>query len=215
MIAKQKGKTIQSRLPKFDPTPSGVFAYHILQAAHVEGALIGRLAVWSWIPDASKQSFTKDLDIAVSTSSLPAIIQQLHKKQANISQLPIGGINAKIEEKSINVDFIDRSDSSWGDLSALFTEAIDEAMSAERYTSVGEVELRLVSAEFLATMKLATGTSKDEIDAENLIQFAEIDISKTRTLVVKYLGSAGIGRLEELLFKLGHPESRVRKYKLS
>lgn len=215
MIARHKEKKIRSKLPKFDPDPSGKFAYKILSAANVSGVLIGRLAVWSWLPDISKHVFTKDLDIAIRRDSLPSVVKELNKTNAKVTNLSIGGVNASIEDTAINVDFIDRSDKSWGDLSSLFEDAIDEAIQEERFILVGEHELPLVSSEFLTTMKVATGNSKDEQDAENLIQYAELDVAKTRELILKYLGSAGIGKFEEILYKMGHPMSRMQKYKTS
>jgi len=215
MIARQKDKKIKSKLPKFDPDPSGKFAYKILAAANVRGVLIGRLAVWSWLPDVSTHVFTKDLDIAVRKDSLPSLLKELNKTGAKITTLSIGGVNAWIEDAAINVDFIDRSDKSWGDLSSLFEDAINEAIQEERFVLVGEHELPLVSSEFLTTMKVATGISKDEQDVENLIRYAEINVTKTRELILKYLGSSAIGRFEEILYKIGHPMSRMQKYKTS
>jgi len=41
---------VMRTLPKFDPDPSGVVAAHLLKSSATLGALIGRLAVWAWLP---------------------------------------------------------------------------------------------------------------------------------------------------------------------
>ncbi len=114
------------KLPKFDPDNSGRFAAEILEKLNKNGILIGRLAVW--LPaNSEKQAYTKDLDIAVSKSSLFEIRNYLKNRKYDIKELRIGGINVK-DDININVDFIDRSSVEWSDYSLLFEDAIKEAV---------------------------------------------------------------------------------------
>ena len=60
-------------LPTFDPNPSVRFACEVLQATRQKGALIGRIAIWAWLNNPSRQTFTKDVDIAVARSAQPTL----------------------------------------------------------------------------------------------------------------------------------------------
>lgn len=196
------------KIPVFDPNPSGEFAYRILKEAQAKGILIGRIAVWAWLPDSGEHAYTKDLDIAVSRKDLHRIRSAASDKRAKIAELPIGGINISIPDK-INVDFIERSDKS-GDLSPLFEQAIDESIKAGNAVEIGGKKLPLVSVEFLVAMKIATMEKKDEEDAERLLKFAEVDIKKLRDIVFDHLRPLGPARLENILRETGHPESRSK-----
>ncbi len=127
--------------------------------------------------------------------------------------MSIGGINVYSQEKDINVDFIDRSSDDFGDFSALFENAIDEAADAERIVAVGNEFLPLVSAEHLIAMKMVAHDSKDEQDIRNILKSVNVDIGKLRYLTEKYLGPLGKSYLEVLLSSVGHKEARSIKYK--
>lgn len=100
----------RKELPVFDPKNSGKFASEVLNTLKIDGILIGRLAVWAYLPtNSDKQAYTKDLDIAVSKASIFTIRKYLEEKSYKIRDLSIGGVNVKIDEKNVNVDFIDRS----------------------------------------------------------------------------------------------------------
>ena len=43
----------KKQLPEFNPKKSGNFAAGILEKPGIRGILIGRLAVWAWLPENS------------------------------------------------------------------------------------------------------------------------------------------------------------------
>ncbi len=199
------------RLSKFDPEPSGLFASKVLQDTNIKGVLIGRLAVWAWVEDAGRQAYTKDLDIAISQTDLPAIMAYLTNKGFDIRELSIGGLNITDERENIKIDFIHRNSAEWGDLSRLFNDAIAQAFDNRNIVCIGEVSLYLVPVEHLITMKIATAERKDEEDAKRLLEMADsTDIGQLRELMSIHLGPLGKAKLENLLREVGHPEARPR-----
>jgi len=204
-------KTGARVLPAFDPAPSGAFAASVLKDAKAPGALIGRLAVWAWLPDSSQHEFTKDLDVAIPPGHAAAIRDEIERRGVATRPLPIGGVNASDESAGIKVDFIERTSPDYGDLSGLFRAAVRAAQST---VQVGAVTLRLVPAEYLVVMKIATGEDKDERDAERLLLHAEPppDVEAVRKLVKRHLGVGSVSRLEALLNRIGHSASRKSRY---
>jgi hypothetical protein len=193
------------KLPTFDPVPSTEFGLQILKDAKARHALIGKVAMWYWLDDMADHEYTKDVDFAVFQSSIPAILQRLHATEAKVSQLFIGGVNAQVPEKGIRADFIDRSNEEWGNLQPLYAEAIEAALSGEdRFQDVP-----VTPPEYLVAMKLGAGTDKDERDCIRLLaKVLDLDVELARNLTRKYVGPAGIGRLEECLRLAGHPKAR-------
>jgi hypothetical protein len=109
------------------------------------------------------------------------------------------------------VDFIDRTDPRWGDLGALYGEAVADALRSGESVKVGSVDLPLVAPEFLVTMKVGTGEREDEADARRLLEaVADLDVERVRALVRAHLGPAGIGRFEALLREAAHPAAVTR-----
>lgn len=206
----KKEKPIRLSLPVFDPNPSVRFASEVLKETKCQGALIGRIAIWAWIKNASEQAFTKEVDIAISRAAQPALRAFLLAKGLQLRELSIGGFNAYDPKASINIDFIDRF-GEWGDLSALFQEAIEAASNAEEKVEVGEGSLLLTPTRYLIAMKLGTGERKDEEDARRLLSEAFFEVEALRQIVSKHLGAAGIGRLEAILREIGHPEARKKQ----
>lgn len=192
-------------LPTFDPVPSTEFGLQILKDAKARHALIGKVAMWYWLEDMADHEYTKDVDFAVPQSSIPAILERLHATEAKVSQLFIGGVNAQVPKKGIRTDFIDRSNEEWGNLQPLYIEAIEAASRGEdRFRDVP-----VTPPEYLVAMKLGAGTDKDERDCIRLLaKVLDIDVELTRNLTRKYVGPAGIGRLEECLRRAGHPKAR-------
>jgi len=140
------------------------------------------------------------------------IKKYFQNRNYKITELFIGGINVK-DDKDINVDFIDRSSIEWADYSALFKEAIHEAVNSKRKISVGEKDICLVSGEYLIAMKMATGEVKDENDAKILLtEVDDIDIRRLRVILSTHLGAVGRTRFEIILRDIGHKESRLLKY---
>jgi len=199
------------KLPKFDPEPSGKFAYKVLEETKVKGILIGRLAVWAWVEDPARQAYTKDLDIAISLKDQPAIVSYLTNKGFKIRELSIGGVNITDEQKNIKVDFIHRNSMEWGDLSRLFEEAIEKSFDSRNTVTIGGISLFLVPVEYLIGMKMATAEQKDEEDVKRLLEIVDsVDIGKLRDLMSTYLGPIGKAKLENILRETGHPEARPR-----
>lgn len=201
------------RLPAFNPEPSGKLVSEIFRELGVSGALIGRLAVWAWLPETEDHAFTKDLDIAVSGASLYDIRRFASGKPFKTADLPIGGINISSPEKNINVDFIDRSSDDFGNFSALFEDAVAESAASGRTVTIGDDAMPLVSAEHLIAMKMVAHTKKDEEDIARLLKRVDVDVATLRELTVRFLGPLGRSYLETLLASAGHPDARLIKYK--
>lgn len=195
-------------LPKFDPVPSAKFACEVLSDLKIDGILIGRLAVWMYLPDTSEHAYTKDFDVAVSKANRLEIAKYLTGRGYEVRELMIGGLNVRIAEKDVNVDFIDRYSEEAGNLSDLFGDAISQAHETVR---IEETELKIVSAEHLIAMKLATTEKKDEDDAKRLLKEDKTDISRLRRIIRRFLGNLGIVSLERVLREIGHKEARQRK----
>jgi len=51
MMSDKHRKKNGSELPSFDPEKSAVFATKVLSDLKIKCVLIGRLAVWYWLPD--------------------------------------------------------------------------------------------------------------------------------------------------------------------
>lgn len=201
----------QLTLPKFDPAPSAKFAHNILESVGINGILIGRLAVWTWLTDSSDHTFTKDFDLAIEKDNRLKVAKYLNDKNYKISELVIGGFNVKIPEENINVDFIDRYSEEEGDFSDLFQDAI---INTNATVNIEGLEFKVVSIEHLIAMKIATMEKKDEEDAKNLLQSEKPDIEGLRTIVQRFLGPVAKIRLEQILREIGHGSARQRrKYK--
>lgn len=211
-MSKRTGKNAKT-LPKFDPIPSAKFACEVLRELKIDGILIGRLAVWIYLPDTSDHAYTKDFDVAVSKENRLEIAKYLTRKGYEFQELMIGGFNVKIDGKNVNVDFIDRCSQEMGNLSDLFEDAVSQAHET---VCIEDTELKIVSAEHLVAMKLATTEKKDEEDAKKLLKENKTDISKLRMITRRFLGNVGIVCLERILQEIGHQEARQkRKYKNS
>lgn len=196
-------------VPTFDPGPSARFAKRALTGARAKGALIGKLAMWAWFEDPAEHEFTKDLDLAVSPEDAVKLRRWLGSRRgAQVRELSIGGV--AVREEPVRLDFIDRSNREWGNLSPLYVEALEEALESKRTARVGGVILPLVSCEHLIAMKIATGERKDERDVERLLRAAPFDVERARRIVSTHLGPAVASRLEVLLREAGHPAARRR-----
>ena len=180
IMSDKRRKTKGLELQTFDLKESAVFASRVLNDLKIKCVLIGRLAVWYWLPDPAGHAYTKDLDTAIKKTDRQEIIKYLGSLKYDIKQLTIGGINVHSETDNINVDFIDRCSVDEGDLSKLFEEAID---SATELINIKETELYVISPEHLIAMKIATFERKDEDDAKNLLEYDFVDIKKLRGIV--------------------------------
>lgn len=194
-------------LPTFDPRESAVFATKVLGELQIKCVLIGRLAVWYWLPDPAGHAYTKDLDAAIKKADRRKVIRHLADLKYDVRELTIGGINVHSETDNINVDFIDRYSVDEGDLSKLFEEAIDSAMEK---INIGEAELYVVSVEHLIAMKVSTFERKDEDDAKSLLEYDFVDIQKLREIVDRNIAPIRV-KLEQILREVGHPMAHRRK----
>ena len=194
-------------LPSFDPKESAVFATKVMSDLKIKCVLIGRLAVWYWLPDPAGHAYTKDLDTAIKKADRQKIIKHLGNLKYNIRELMIGGINVHSETDNINVDFIDRYSVDEGDLSKLFEVAID---SATEKINIGGAELYVISVEHLLAMKISTFERKDEDDVKNLLEYDFADIAKLREIVDRNIAPIRV-KLEQMLREVGHPMAHRRK----
>jgi hypothetical protein len=157
--------------------------------------------MWYWLDDEADHEHTKDVGFAIPQASAPSILAVLHQTDAEVSQLAIGGINARISKQGIRADFIDRSSEEWGDLQPLYLDAI---LAAEAQDDRFE-GIPVAPPEHIVAMKLAAGTDKDERDAIRLIaKVKDLDIDATRGLVRRFLGPGLLGRFEECRRRAGH-----------
>lgn len=203
MAARRKQPT--RPLPTFDPVPSARFGLEILDRSRSRRALIGWMAMWYWLDDEGDHEHTKEVDFAVPQASVPSILQALQQTDAEVSQLTIGGVNARITKRGIRADFIDRSSEEWGNLQPLYLDAIHAAEAQDDLFEGAPV----APPEHIVAMKLAAGTDKDERDAIRLIaKVKDLDIDATRDLVRRFLGPGLLGRFEECLRRAGHPMAR-------
>ncbi|MBF0201484.1 MAG: nucleotidyltransferase [Desulfamplus sp.] len=200
-------KTNGLELPNFDPKESAVFATQVLDNLNIKSVLIGRLAVWYWLPDPAGHAYTKDLDTAIKKADRQKIIKHLSNLKYDIRELMIGGVNVHSAIDKINVDFIDRYSINEGDLSSLFEEAIEWA--TERINIKG-TELYVISPEHLIAMKIATFERKDEDDAKNLLEYDFVDIKKLRGIIDRNIAPVRV-KLEQLLREVGHPMAHRRQ----
>jgi hypothetical protein len=177
----------------------------ILNRSKAPRALIGKVAMWYWLDDEADHEFTKDVDFAVPQASMPSILDALRETEAEVSQLTIGGVNARIARRGIRADFIDRSSEEWGNLQPLYLDSIRAAETQDDDFEGAPV----APPEHLVAMKLAAGTDKDERDAIRLLaKVKDLDIGATRDLIRKFLGPGLLGRFEECLRRAGHPLAR-------
>jgi len=189
----------------FDPEPAAQLAKEILAAAKVPYAVIGRIAVWAYLPPEAQQ-FTKDLDIAVPLESIAIIEQQLKQRNIACRPLTIGGIGTVA--KDIHLDFIDRRQYH----QALFREVIEATQRQGNTINFGSVVLPLIPVEYLIALKMVSGEPKDDGDVKKLLQFAELDYKKSREIVMKFLGPATADRLDVFAREAGRPEVSSKKY---
>ena len=194
---------------QFNPEPSAIFTREVLDELQIKAILIGRLAVWAWLPDPGKHGYTKDFDLAIHKKDRTRIAQYLNQKNYKLYDLSIGGINVSVPEKNINVDFIDRCSLLEGDLSPLFENAIKHADQQVKIED--RLEFKIANLEHLIAMKIATMEQKDEDDAKNLLRIDTIKIDQLRELIERFLGIGARIKLERLLRDDAHPRAIPRR----
>lgn len=206
-MSDKRMKTNELVLATFDPKESAVFAKKVLSDLKIKCVLIGRLAVWYWLPDPAGHAYTEDLDTAIKKADRQKVIKYLDNLKYDTRELMIGGINVYSETDNINIDFIDRYSVDEGDLSKLFEEAID---SATERINIGGTELYVISPEHLIAMKISTFERKDEDDAKSLLEYDFVDIKKLREIVDRNIAPTRV-KLEQILRDVGHPMAHRRQ----
>jgi hypothetical protein len=189
----------------FDPEPAARLAKELLDTVNAPYAVIGRIAVWAYLPPEA-QEFTKDIDIAVPLESTTEIEQQLKQRNLACRPLTIGGIGTA--EKDIHLDFIDRRQYH----QALFRKAIEATQQQGHTVNFGSVTLPLIPIEYLIALKMVSGEPKDDGDVKKLLAHAELDYKRSREIVMKYLGPATADRLDVFAREAGRPEVSKKKY---
>jgi len=202
---KRRRKPQRAQPTGFDEDASSRFAARVLHETGVPGAVVGRYAIWAWVP-LQRQAMTKDLDLAVAVQNTPFVRAFLERASLLNRVLTIGGVNARHEATGVNVDFIDRSNREWGDLSALYAEAIAAAYETGLVYSFHDVTLPLAPPEYIVVMKLATQEHDDEKDAKSLLMSdeAQVGIDIVRDIVTRHVPLLR-ATLERVLREIGHP----------
>jgi len=185
--------------PSFDPNKSVKVGLELLREAGVPFALVGRLAVWAYVPTEGQQ-FTKDVDFAVPHGSVEAVARAAGRKGYEVSDVDIGGCRVKTEGMSI--DFIDRHPY----LTSLYRDAVGASREKGGSFTVAGEEVPAVPPEHLVAMKLASGRPRDERDIEEIVAVADEDeYGDIRRVVVEYLGYAMGNQLDRIARRIGHP----------
>jgi hypothetical protein len=185
-------------LPAFDPAPSAKAGVEILELAGVGYALIGRVAVWLYLPP-DQHAYTKDVDFAVFHGDLGRIARASVEKGYHPKPLSIGGF--AVRGGPVTVDFVDRHP----ELSNLFAGAIRAARRSGPRFAVGKLKVPVVPKNYLIAMKIATMEDKDEKDAASLIMTVPPDSYRPlRAFVRRQLGPLLAMRLDAIARRAGH-----------
>ncbi len=187
-----------SDLPAFDPKVSLAAGVRVLKAASVPFALIGRVAVWTYVP-ASGQQFTKDVDFAVPYGYSDAIASSAREAGYRVSELSIGGVG--VSGQGVVVDMVHRHPHA----AELFADAVTAAQEGdERVDAEGE-PVPVVPKMHLIAMKLIPHEEKDERDAQELLKTVSAEeYREARRLVEKHLGYLGVAHMDALARRIGH-----------
>ena len=193
-------------IPSYDPKPAAKLAAKILHDARAPFAIIGRVAMWTYLPP-EQQEFTKDLDVAVPAEHIAAVAEAIRSRKLKQIPLSIGGV--AIRDGDIRLDFIDRRQH----FAALFREAVEAATRTGKTVTVGRTRMPVVPVEYLVAMKMVSGEPKDDRDARRLLEHAQLNYRETRRIVLNHLGPATAQRLDVFAREAGRPEvPRRRKY---
>jgi len=206
---------VELKVTPFDLEASGAVAAAVLESAQAPAVVIGRIAVWAWVQDPSQQEFTKDLDFAVRPEDIQQVAGALVPYQAegaSLSPLDIGGVAIVVPPGCVHIDFVHRRAEELGDLSGLFTSAIEAAIEEESTVTIGGNVFYLALLEHLVAMKASTGEDKDLRDAARLVAYSirEVDVDEVRDLLRRFSGPAAQGSFERVLRETGHPQAHRR-----
>lgn len=199
----REAATPRQGLPAFDPNPSAEFARALLRAEEIPFALIGRVAMWTLLPE-DQHEFTKDVDFAVPRRCREPLRAALIRKGLAPRDLPIGGLAVRTDQ--LRIDFIDRSE---GGLDRLFEEAIHEAATRGGQAPIGGHEVPVVSPEHLVAMKVVAAERRDQGDAVRLLKaLPDLDLRRARAIVATHGGPGSANLLDTLAREAGRPDAR-------
>jgi hypothetical protein len=208
-----KGKAIRrparsaQELPAFDPAPSARAGVEILELAGVGYALVGRVAVWLYLPP-EQHAYTKDVDFAVFHRDLGRIARASVAKGFRPKPLSIGGF--AVRGGPVTVDFVDRHP----ELSNLFAGAIRAARRSGPRFAVGKLKVPVVPKNYLIAMKIATMEEKDEKDAASLVMtISPAGYRALRSFVRRQLGPLLALRLDAIARRAGHAGAVRAEYR--
>jgi hypothetical protein len=196
------------QIPVFDPGPSAEVVYSACGELGTDVLLIGRLAVWAWLNGHREPQFTRDMDVAVRRADAPQFAAWLADSGLKTRRLPIGGIQAKNDDETIKVDFIDRSDPEHGDLSTLIDDAFRVAKRNQDMARVGAQAFLLCPVLHLCVMKFVAGRDKDLGDLHRLLNVHKPDMQELRTLFRGHVPAMIVEHFERWLVRIGHAEAR-------
>lgn len=197
--------TTPKTLEVFDPRRSAEVASELLARTAAPHALIGRLAVWAYVPVAEQQ-MTKDIDFAVPAARIADLEAAARSTGLEVRPLRIGGIAARSAE-GVRIDFIHRAADG---VAPLFEDAIAGAPASGVDVTIGSVRIAVVGIEHLLAMKLVSGEPKDDQDARTLLRRPDLDYPRARALVARFLGPVVAGRLDAVARDVGRPEVAPR-----
>jgi hypothetical protein len=182
-----------------DPIASLRAGVRLATKAGVPFALIGRLAVWFYVPPEGQQ-LTKDADLAVPHGRLEPLVALAREKGYKVHALGIGGYG--LSAPGVVVDYIDRHP----ELADLYADAVAAARARRLRAKVGNMAIPVVPIPYLIAMKLVSHEPKDERDVQELLPFVSAnDYADVRKLVRRYLGYGSTTYLDFIARSIGHP----------
>lgn len=195
--------TVREVSAPFDPSASAAAATKVLRDLGVPFALIGGVGLDAW----GITRATKDVDFAVPVGAAEKAAAALAAPGVQQRPLRIGGVAIRDSDRNLCIDLIDRR-FHYG---RLFADAIEEAQNQRRLAKVRDVEVPLVSLEYLLVMKLVSGDPKDDADVHRILRLQELDYRRAHALTEQHLGHATANRLETMARTAGRAEAR-REY---
>jgi predicted nucleotidyltransferase len=194
----------KAKLPVFDPTEALKEALAVLEEAEARFALAGCLAVWTYVAAAGMR-LTRDVDFAVRTDDMEAVVEAARKRGLQVEELRMGGYRTRVGDTP--VDFIDGRPY----LRQLFNFAVEHARSMD--LGLGR-EIPVVRLNYLLAMKAAAAGEQDEQDIGWLLRGVEgaERYRELRSFVLTHAGYTATMVLDKVARRIGHrgpgPEQR-------
>lgn len=132
---------------------------------------------------------TKDIDFLASDEPDTGFKQT--------KRLSFGGV-AGVTSLGTPVDLIVRDDG----VKKLYQAALDDALF------FGELGIKVVSVEFMATIKFDAGRLKDQQDLETLLFLGELNLKRTRDIVREFLGDFALKEFNSVVYEVEWRKSK-------